>query len=98
MILLKNCVIFSDGVVSEGWTEFASGFAVIDSPKGHVVDRDIYRQIIIPVNSKLIYISSDDILSALEISDVANSQREIHEGKAKEFTDVEDFLRELNTE
>lgn len=97
-MLLENCLIFSDDIISEGWTEFTSGFAVYNSPKGYVMSKDIYRQIMIPTNSKLIYISSDDILTALEISDVANSHREIHEGKTKEFTDVEAFLKELNTE
>ena len=94
---MKDCRIFADISTSEIWTEFTVDFIQDIFSKGQIISKDNYQQTSLISVLRSSYTSSDDFLTNLEISDVQESNKEIQEGKAKEFTNVADFLRELKT-
>jgi len=94
VISLNKCLLFSEVLPSEISTDGRIFFAGKTSSEGQILNTISYQRIDAS-KSQLTYTSSDDFLSNLEIVDVTESCREIENGRAREFRDIEAFLREL---
>jgi len=96
---MQNWVFFSEPPIAKGFVEDV-GRKLLDAKfDGGVMNQDIFSHIMIKTFQKTSEsITSTDFLSAQEIIDVSTSWREIEVGESKEFTDVDDFCRELDAE
>jgi hypothetical protein len=82
---------------SEAWTDVTpqQPISIINE---EILVEDTSLDFLINTQSVSDVVSSEDFLTYSEEIDVEASLREIEQGEAEEFNNVEEFLRELNAE
>jgi hypothetical protein len=95
---LAEHLFFCEDSISEAWTEVTPQSEVPDIFNDRVTIEDTFIDVLINTQSISDIVSSKDFLTSTEITDVETSWKEITDGEAQEFTNVDEFLRELNSE
>ena len=94
---LTEHIYFLEEGFSETWTDVTPS-QPIGIVNEEIAVEDTFLDFLINAQSVSDIVSSEDFLTYSEEIDVEASLREIEQGEAEEFNNVEEFLRELNAE